>query len=164
VLVASWAVAASISPGTAAAAANVSVARSNVTHPLGGCSVTVSSFSFSSFSQLAHSGRFAQGYVSFNCASVVADIELSPGKSGQFRNRRMTATNDARAELCYNIYLDASRTQVFGDGTGGSSVYVPGSNVSKGGFPIYGEIADGQPNLPVATYSDATSITVDLAP
>lgn len=161
---ATLAFAACISTATGAAATNVSVARSTVLHPLGGCSATVSSFSFSSFSPLTHTGRFAQGYVSFNCASAVADIELSSGNSGQFRNRRMTATNDPGAQLSYNIFLDANRTQVFGDGTTGSSVYIPGPNVSKGSFAIYGEIADRQPNLHVATYSDAISITVNLAP
>jgi len=158
------AVAACISPGRAAASTKAFGAQSTVSHPLGGCSATVASFSFANFSPLTHTGRFAQGYVSFDCASPVADIELSAGNSGQFQNRRMTAAQDPRAGLSYNIFLDANCTQVFGDGTGGSSAYVPGPHVSKGGFAIYGEIVDRQPGLLVASYSDASRLMVNLAP
>ena len=47
---------------------------------------------------------------------------------------------------------------------GESSAYVPGPNVSRGGFLIYGEIATGQTNLRVATYTDSISISVNVAP
>jgi spore coat protein U-like protein len=148
-----------------AAAVNGSPAtRSKVVHPLGGCSATVSAFSFSAFSPSTHAGRVTQGYVSFDCASPVSDIELSAGNSGQFRSRSMSASGEPNVEVSYNIFLDANHTQVFGDGTGGSSAYVPGPNVSKGGFAIYGEIAYGQSHLGVATYTDAIRITVNLVP
>jgi spore coat protein U-like protein len=163
VLLAAFAVAACLPSGTASAAIDVPATRSSV-HPLGGCSVVISSFSFSSYSPLIHTGRFAEGVVSFNCAFGVASIELSSGSSGQFRNRRMMSGSDPRAVLFYNIFLDVNRTQVFGDGTAGSSMYVPGTKVFRGRFPIYGEILDGQTKLPAATYSDTVSITVNLTP
>jgi spore coat protein U-like protein len=158
-----FAVAACLPPGPASAGSSIPVARSNVMHPLG-CSAAISGVSFPSFSPLTHAGRFAQGYLTFNCPSGVADIELSAGNSGQFRDRRMTSGADPRATLSYNIYLDANHTLVFGDGSAGSSAYVPGANVSKGSVPIYGAIGDGQTNLRVAPYADTISITINMAP
>ena len=76
----------------------------------------------------------------------------------------MTAAGDTPATLSYNIFLDPSHTQIFGDGTGGSVTYRPAPNVTKGGFAIYGEIADGQSHVRVAQYSDTISITINLAP
>jgi spore coat protein U-like protein len=162
--VATFVAAACLMSGPVSAGPNIPVARSGATHPLGACSARISSFSFPSFSPLTHQGRFAQGFLTFDCASAVANIELSAGNSGQFRDRRMTAGGDPRATLSYNIYLDPNHTLVFGDGTAGSSTYVPGANVTKGGFPIYGAIGEGQTNLHVAAYSDTISITVNLAP
>jgi spore coat protein U-like protein len=150
-------------PGPAWAVPSSLVSRAAVVHRHVGCNATVTAFSFAAYSPLTHMGRFAQGYVSFNCASSVAEVELSAGDSGQFRNRRMTATG-VLATLLYNVYLDPSHTQVFGDGTGGSSAYMPGPNVARGGFPIYGEIADGQTQARIATYSDTIHITINLAP
>lgn len=138
--------------------------RSNLSRSHGGCRTTVTSFSFGSFSPLSHAGRSTQGYVTFSCPSAVADVELSAGDAGQFVARRMTADDASRSAIAYNIYLDASHTIVFGDGTEGSSTYVPGANVLTGSFPIYGEIAAAQPLLPAASYSDSVSITVNMVP
>jgi spore coat protein U-like protein len=138
--------------------------RSNLSRSHGGCRTTVTSFSFGSFSPLSHAGRSTQGYVTFSCPSAVADIELSAGDAGQFVVRRKAADHAAPSTLAYNIYLDAGHTVVFGDGSGGSSAYVPSPNVLTGSFPIYGEITGVQQDLPVARYSDSITITVNMVP
>ena len=45
-------------------------------------------------------------------------ITISRGASATFNPRSMVVGADA---LNYNLYLDASRTSIWGDGTGGSS-------------------------------------------
>jgi spore coat protein U domain-containing protein, fimbrial subunit CupE1/2/3/6 len=128
----------------------------------GSCSATMTAFSFGVFSPLTQTGRLAQSFVSFNCPYVVAEIDLSSGISGDFGARTMTSGRDRQGSIAYNIYLDAGRTIVFGDGAAGSSAYVPGGGVSRGTFPIYAEIALGQSNVVASDYSDSLSITVRM--
>jgi spore coat protein U-like protein len=148
---------------SAPAAASGSPARFQMRPLLGSCRATISGFSFGAFSAITQTGRLAQSFVTFNCPSVVAEIDLSSGASGGFEARSMTSHTDGRASIAYNIYLDAARTIVFGDGGAGSSAYVPGSGVSQGSFPIYAEIALGQANLAASDYSDTLSITIRMA-
>lgn len=44
---------------------------------------------------------------------------LGAGLSGKFNNRQMT---NGRSILHYNLYLDSALSQIWGDGSGGSSV------------------------------------------
>lgn len=92
----------------------------------------------------------------------VAEIDLSPGNSGEFAARSMTSDRDRQASITYNIYLDAGRTIIFGDGAAGSSAYVPAVGTSQGSFPIYAEIALGQSNVVSSDYSDTLGITVRM--
>jgi len=144
-------------PATASSAAHLPA------RPLtGSCRATITGFSFGIFSPLTQTGRLAQSFVTFNCPSTVAEIDLSSGTSGEFESRSMTSNRDGQAAIAYNIYLDAARTVVFGDGAAGSSAYVPGSGVSQGSFPIYAEIAPGQSHVVASGYSDTLSISIRM--
>jgi spore coat protein U-like protein len=122
----------------------------------------MSSFSFGAFSPVTQNGRLAQSFISFTCPYPVAEIDLSSGGSGEAGVRRMTSQSDRTATIAYNIYLDAGRTIVFGDGAAGSSPYVPGARLSQGTFPVYAEIAAGQANLPASDYIDTLSISIRM--
>jgi spore coat protein U-like protein len=126
------------------------------------CNATMTTFSFGRFSPLTQTGRLAQSFVSFNCPYPVAEIDLSPGISGEFAARSMTSDRDRQASIAYNIYLDAGRTIIFGDGAGGSSAYVPAQGIARGSFPIYAEIALGQSTVVSSDYTDTLSITVRM--
>jgi len=104
----------------------------------------------------------AQSFVTFSCPAVVAEVDLSSGTSGEFASRSMTSDRDGHAAIAYNVYLDAARTIVFGDGEGGSSPYVPASGTLQGSFPVYAEIARGQSEVPASGYSDTLSITIRM--
>jgi spore coat protein U-like protein len=85
-------------------------------------------------------------------------ISLTTGESGSFKARKMRQGKDA---IVYNLYLDAAGTQIWGDGTGGSQVYVvnspsSGSDVS---IPIYGRLFGAQ-NDSAGNYHDDVSVLV----
>ena len=67
---------------------------------------------------------------------------------------------DGTASMEYNLYLDPSRVQIWGDGTGESQV-VAGVNP---GIPqdiaVYGRIFGGQ-NLAVGDYRDSVTIIIE---
>src|SRR5262245_2462510 len=95
------------------------------------------------------------GALTIRCSSVVdgdlLSIQLSGGESGRFVPRAMRH-NDARLE--YNLFLDAARTVVWGDGASGTSTYTlqPVNNQTLS-VPIYGRVWPRQ-NVPAGTYDD----------
>ena len=106
----------------------------------------------------------ANGSVTFNCkgvggASVI--IDLSTGGSGTYAVRRMTGS--VADTLNYNLYLNATRTQVFGNATGGTFHY--GSNVPPNNVDvlvnIYGRIPALQDKTP-GTYADTITATINF--
>jgi spore coat protein U-like protein len=101
------------------------------------------------------------GTVEFRCTQVEAgdmlSIQLSRGQSNSFLPRAMMRRG-TRFE--YNLYLDAARTIVWGDGTSGTSTYTvrppDGQTVS---VPIYARIPPRQ-NVAIGTYSDTIVLTI----
>lgn len=78
-------------------------------------------------------------------------------------NRRMTNYGGQDADsLLYNVYLDAARTAIWGDGTQGSQIWVaPNPPVrTRINVPIYGRIPAGQ-NIGVGSYGDTLMITIN---
>lgn len=101
------------------------------------------------------------GVVEFRCTQVAAgdmiSIQLNRGESNTFLPRAMTHRG-ARFE--YNLYLDAARTIVWGDGTSGTSAYtVRPAEGQTTSVPIYGRIAPRQ-NVAIGSYNDSVVLTI----
>jgi spore coat protein U-like protein len=62
--------------------------------------------------------------------------------------------------LDYNLYLDASRSSVWGDGTGGTTTYQATALIETNTtVTIFGRIFGAQ-NAAVGTYSDSLVVTI----
>jgi spore coat protein U-like protein len=90
-------------------------------------------------------------------------IALSRGASGTFLQRQLRAGN---AVLNYNLYTDATRTQVWGDGSAGSAIVAGTLLVNPGNFvineashPIYGRIP-AQQSADSGIYADQILVTL----
>jgi spore coat protein U-like protein len=85
-------------------------------------------------------------------------IELSPGNASSFSPRQLAYATSA---LAYNLYLDAGRTSVWGDGTGGTSRYGPTTPPSGSGVTvsIFGRVPARQ-NVSVGSYGDTIVATI----
>ena len=90
-------------------------------------------------------------------------VTFSPG-SGTYAQRTMS---NGSSTLTYNLYKDAARTQIRGDGTAGTVtgtarfvLNAPQSTQSASGT-IYGRIFGGQ-NVTPGTYSTTIPITVTM--
>lgn len=79
------------------------------------------------------------------------------GTGATFDTRLMTGATDT---IEYSLYSDAARTQVLGDGTGGSAVISSTSTGGTDSFPIYGRVFGGQNPKPVGSYTDTVTATV----
>jgi spore coat protein U-like protein len=123
---------------------------------------TVVGVAFGSYDTFGGSPLDSAGSITFTCQNVgVADtivIDLSRGNASGFFPRKMLRLGTA---FLYNLYLDAARTVVWGDGTSGTSHYGPvnppsGSPVT---VSVYGRVPAGQ-NVAAGSYSDTIVATV----
>src|SRR5207248_337340 len=73
-----------------------------------------------------------------------AAVTLSQGSSGTYSQRTMLSGANV---LAYNLYVDAARTQVWGDFTGGTSGQFAAPRTPNQQLSIYGRIPTGQ-NVP----------------
>ena len=91
-------------------------------------------------------------------------VTLSTGSSGTFASRRLTA---GASLLNYNLFRDAGRSQIWGNGTAGSSIVTGNIKVGPGAgnntrfvdHPVYGRIP-AQQDADTGNYSDTILVTL----
>jgi len=128
------------------------------------CSIsTISGVSFGSYDALNASPLDQTGSISYQCSVLyigTVTVDLSTGGSGTYSSRQM---HKGAATLGYNLYRDATRLLVWGNGTGGTSRYGP--VVPLLGVPntltIYGRIPARQTS-PVGAYTDTVVATINF--
>jgi spore coat protein U-like protein len=131
-------------------------------HAMGCTILDVSSVRFGAYDVFDAAPLDSTGLVAFRCSSVatgdVVSIQLNRGGSSTFFPRAMTRRG-MRFE--YNLFLDAARTIVWGDGTSGTASYTvhpaEGQPIS---VPIYGRITPRQ-NVEAGAYNDVVVLTVN---
>lgn len=85
-------------------------------------------------------------------------VSLSTGNSGTYTARRLTSGTEF---LLYNLYRDAARLIVWGDGTGGTQTFVgPANGPGRQFFNVFGRIPALQ-DAAVGTYTDTIVITIN---
>jgi spore coat protein U-like protein len=128
------------------------------------CSVSSTGEAFGTYDTLTAANKDVVGTISVTCTGTIGDpvnysIALSPG-AGSFGARTMQA---GAAQLSYNLYSDGALTQIWGDGTGGTSTVSDSYSLAAASvtrqYTVYGRIP-GQ-NGPVAgSYADTLVITL----
>jgi spore coat protein U-like protein len=97
------------------------------------------------------------GSVRIRCnPSDTYTLKFSTGTSGSFSPRQLASGVN---RLNYNLYMDAARTQIWGDGSSGTS-FVTNTHSGAVTYTIYGRVPSGQdPNT--GTYSDTITMTLE---
>jgi spore coat protein U-like protein len=88
-------------------------------------------------------------------------ITLDAGGAASFANRRLVKESE---QLFYNLYLDAARTVIWGDGSGGTQalfVRNPQGNNQDIAVPIFGRIPARQ-DRGTGTYTDTIIVTLNF--
>jgi len=126
--------------------------------------VGIGPVAFGAYDPFAIRAADSAGDVAFRCTGVAADdrlrIELDFGRSASGAQRRLRSF---AGTLDYQLYLDSARTQVWGDGAGGTNTWTSGA-LSDGvdvHVPVYGRIRAGQ-NVPAGAYADTITVTVEF--
>lgn len=128
------------------------------------CNVTATGVSFGPYDAASLLPADSAGSVTVSCdQNPPVDITVTIGPSGTtggFNPRSMRlATGTAR--LNYNLYTDASRSVVWGDGTSGTAaVVIRRVNRNRAQTAtIYARTPAGQ-NVPVGAYTDSLVVTI----
>jgi spore coat protein U-like protein len=118
------------------------------------CTVSTTSVAFGAYDPFSAAPRDSNGSVQITCDAVTSyTIALSAGNSGSL-DRAMAA---GAYRLSYNLFTEATRTIVWGDGSGGSA-RVSGSGTAAT-IPVYGRIPARQ-NVHAGSYTDMLVMTV----
>jgi len=129
--------------------------------PSSGCSLGGAAIAFGTYDPLSATPLDTAGSLVYRCGQKEHNImiSLSQGGSGSFAARRMVAGVE---QLFYNLYQNAGRTVIWGDGTGGSQalfVRNPQGNNQDITVPFFGRVTPLQ-NAGVGNYSDTITVTL----
>lgn len=118
------------------------------------CAVSSSGVNFGAYDPVDAADTRGTGTIRLSCdQAVTATVALS-GAGGASLDHAMR--NGASA-LVYDLYVDAQRAGVWGDGTGGSqTVSLTGTLVDR---PVYGAIRARQ-RVTAGSYTDTITLTV----
>jgi spore coat protein U-like protein len=127
------------------------------------CTVSTTGVAFGAYNPQSATADDSGGTINVDChpSDHSVEVEIGAGLSGSFATRRMSSGADT---LNYNLYTNAGRTLVWGDGTGGSITQtLTGGSVSGGtrrfSATVYGRIPALQ-NVSAGAYNDTLILTV----
>jgi spore coat protein U domain-containing protein, fimbrial subunit CupE1/2/3/6 len=127
------------------------------------CTVTATNVVFGTYTPLQAAALTSAATISIACTGVTGrntvTVDLSAGASGSYTTRTLII---GTAKLNYNLYQDAANTEIWGNGTGSSTVAsatirkaVPDANLT-----VYGSVAALQDPAP-GSYGDSITVTVN---
>ncbi len=127
------------------------------------CTLTANGVGFGVYDVYQAAPTDATGTITYRCGNTDKDIRISisQGSSGTFSSRQLRNATGTET-LAYNLFLDASFTQIWGDGTGGTSahfIHNPRNNVDVN-LTVFSRLSAGQ-DAAAGTYSDTVIVTLD---
>ena len=123
------------------------------------CSVSSTPIGFGTYDVFSSSNLDTTGSVRVKCApgNTTYTISLQAGLNGSINNRKMQ-NSSGNGKMNYNLYIDAARSIIWGDGTGGT---VTVTNNSPKSITVYARIPAGQ-NVSTGSYSDSVTVLVSF--
>jgi spore coat protein U-like protein len=132
------------------------------------CSATATSVPFGSYDPTSATPLTPTGSVSVSCNLIAGvsllvayTVTLSTGSSGSYITRKMTGT---ATPMNYNLYLNGSWTQVWGDGVSGGSVsksdgYLLGLGSVSKSYTVYAKLP-AQQLVAAGGYADSIVVSI----
>jgi spore coat protein U-like protein len=126
------------------------------------CSISATSIVFGTYDVLNATPLDITGSVVYRCGPLDFFIRISLDRGGAptFATRRMVNGSN---QLLYNLFRDAARTIIWGDGTGGTGIYFilnPPNNQDVI-VPIYGRIPALQ-DVTIGNYTNTIIATINF--
>jgi len=124
--------------------------------------VTTTSVAFGAYDERSASPVNATGQVRVTCdTGVLYHVSLDPGthSGGSFSPRAMGEAGGLY-QLEYNLYTDALRSVIWGDGTGGTVIVTDTALGAEQVIQVFGRVFALQ-KVGVGLYTDTVSVTVE---
>lgn len=122
------------------------------------CSIAATTLDFGSQPGVITANVDSTNTISVTCTNTTPwTVSLSTGSSAAFDPRTMTGPGGATVD--YNIYRDAARTEIWGDGTGGTFTVTGTGNGGTQPQTGYGRVPPQAAPTP-GGYSDSITATV----
>jgi spore coat protein U-like protein len=126
------------------------------------CTISATSVNFGNYNVFDGSPLDSTGTISYRCNAQASNITvaLTRGGSSTFSPRRMFKGVEV---LTYNLFRNAARTNVWGDGTSGTAVYSRANppNNSNVNLTVYGRVPAGQ-DVSAGTFSDTVTAVINF--
>jgi spore coat protein U-like protein len=130
------------------------------------CTIAAIPVNFGLYNPLTPTANVANGTVTMTCTVLVGLFEnwtlaLSTGNSGNFSTRQML---NGASPLSYNLYTSAAYSNVWGDGSGSTTLVGGGALLSIGTtvtpYTVYGRIPAGQDSA-AGSFMDTIVVTLN---
>jgi spore coat protein U-like protein len=126
------------------------------------CSISSTSVIFGNYNVFNGSNLDSTGTITYRCNATAANvsISLSTGLSSTYSPRVMAKGAET---LAYNLYRNAARTTIWGDGTGGTAVYFRANppNNRNVNVTIFGRVFAGQ-DVSAGPFDDTIAATINF--
>ena len=126
-----------------------------------GCTIATTSISFGTYNVFAGTPNDSTATITVDCTGGAKNIAIgiSRGGSSTFVPRRMVKGSEP---LVYNLFRDAARTAVWGDGSPGTEQHVVANPPNKTPLPltIFGRIPVGQ-DVSAGAYADTVVVGIN---
>ena len=125
------------------------------------CTIRVNKLNFGEYSSIAAAHTDVDTTIELDCPpAITALVKIDAGENAQgeinFHQRNLRSSKGYY--LKYNLYIDATRSRVWGDGTNNS--YTATIRAGQSQLTIYGRIPARQ-NIPQGYYTDRVSVTIE---
>lgn len=130
------------------------------------CTASATAVAFGVYNPFSSSPLNTTGTVTVTCSTTFIDsvsytVSLSIGGGSSYAGRRMNSGSNL---LPYQLYKDAASSQIWGDGSGGTSTntysgilfFAPITN----NHTVYGRIPASQTTVIPGSYTDTITVTV----
>ena len=125
------------------------------------CHVSTGAVAFGAYDTASAGNLDAVGTLDIRCSSkvhVVLSFSVGNGAGASFSGGRKMTRVGGTGTLTYNLYANAARTRVLGDGTGGSApLRVDEKNTTQ---TIWGRVANGQHVAETGSYADSVVASI----
>jgi spore coat protein U-like protein len=130
------------------------------------CTVSTMGVNFGIYNPLSGTPNTASGTVTVTCTALLGlaetwTVALSAGNSGTYSARQMV---NGGSNLSYNLYTSAAYSNVWGDGSGsttllnGGAFLIVGTTVTP--YTVYGRIPAGQDSA-AGSFMDTIMVTLN---
>jgi spore coat protein U-like protein len=126
------------------------------------CTISATSVNFGNYNVFNGTPLDSTGTITYRCNAQAANVTvaLTRGASATYNPRLMFKGVEV---LGYNLYRNAARTNIWGDGTSGTAIYSRANppNNSNVNLTVYGRLPAGQ-DVSAGTFSDTVTAVINF--